>query len=224
MNSIKNTALAKVLSLVVITIILCIPLAQIGSLINERGDSQHQAAAELANTYAGQQTLLGPFIVVPYVEHWIETTPGEKGAVIRTARTREGDHFIYPKKLDLSGALLPEERYRGIFRVLFYKLRASITGTLPPLDTAGILRKEKDSRIETGTPYFALALGDMRGIEGMPSFKAAGESLKIAQRIPAASSSSWLSRGIHAPLTGEALPRRAQSRTVAMPASKPIST
>lgn len=205
MNSIKNSALAKVLSLVVITIILCIPLAQIGSLISERGDSQNQAAMELANTHAGQQTVIGPLLLVPYTERWFEETRNEKGAKSRIARSRDGTHIVFPQKLDIQGSLTPQERYRGIFTVLFYNLKGHITGSLPALDPANIARTEKDSTLELHTPHMALALGDVRGIEGAPALKAEGEALAFAQRVPGAAEGSWLGKGVHAPLKGQAL-------------------
>ena len=53
----RHSVLIKVLGLLVLTVLLCIPLAQIESLTRERGNSQREAAAELASTYTGAQTL-----------------------------------------------------------------------------------------------------------------------------------------------------------------------
>lgn len=55
-ETLRNSALIKVLMLLALTLLLCIPLLQIGWLIDERGGSQQQAARELAASHAGPQT------------------------------------------------------------------------------------------------------------------------------------------------------------------------
>lgn len=69
-KSLRNSVLFKVGVLVLLTLLLCIPLDEIGSLINERGSSRREAAKELGQTYAGRQTLVAPLLVVPYTERW----------------------------------------------------------------------------------------------------------------------------------------------------------
>jgi inner membrane protein len=49
-QTLRHSALVKVLALVALTLLLCIPLAEIASLIRERGQSQAEAAQELAST------------------------------------------------------------------------------------------------------------------------------------------------------------------------------
>lgn len=200
-----NSALIKVLALLAVLAILTIPLAQIRSLIDERGHSQQQAAAELAETHAAAQTVIGPLLVVPYVERWFEDERDNKGGVKRVAQSREMTHYVFPVKLDIQGELSTQKRYRGIFTVLFYKLQARMQGRLPAFDPALLPRTQKDSKLEIGEPAIAMALGDVRGIEGTPVLDAAGERLRFAQRIPGAGTGSWLGRGVHAPLTGAAL-------------------
>lgn len=114
-NFLQNSVLAKVLALVLLTILLCLPLARIGALIEERGNSQRQAAEELAQTHAGPQTLIGPVLVVPYLERWTEPQLDEHGKLrTRIARSKQMTHLVFPEKLAIQGKLEPQERYRGI--------------------------------------------------------------------------------------------------------------
>ncbi|MEO5736382.1 MAG: inner membrane CreD family protein, partial [Variovorax sp.] len=95
-QALKNSMLLKVIGLVLLTLLLCIPLAEIGSLNRERGRSQQEAAQELASTYAGSQTVIGPLLVVPYVERWNETQRDAKGMVIGSvARSKELTHIVF---------------------------------------------------------------------------------------------------------------------------------
>ncbi len=217
----RNSALSKILMLLAVLLVLCVPLSQIGSLIEERGNSQEQAATELAATYAGPQTVVGPLLVVPYVERWTteeerpvkikvkerDETEVEKTVLrmVRTSHARERAHIVFPTRLDVQGTLAPQERYRGIFTVPFYNLQARITGSLPPFDPAAVQRAVKDSTLEFGAPVLALALGDVRGIDGAPQLIAGSETLRFGQRIPGASAHAWLAAGVHAPLAGAAL-------------------
>ncbi len=215
----KNTALTKVLTLIAVFIVLCVALAQIGSLVTERGNSQQQAAAELADTYAGPQKLVGPMLVVPYIERWTEEkrVPApkpdvtfadekeKKDILVRVPRTKKMAHIVFPQKMDLNASLTPQERYRGLFKVLFYHLKGNVTGTLAPFDPATIPRSEKDSTLELLPPVVAVSLTDMRGIDDSPVLKALGSDMPFLPGIPGGREGTWMSSGIHAPLTGAAL-------------------
>jgi inner membrane protein len=205
-DMLRNSVLAKVLALLAITILLCIPLGQIGGLIAERGDSQRHAAQELAASHAGAQVVVGPLIVVPYVERWTEEQRNDKGELkARIARSKPMTHLVFPEKTDLKGTLTPQERYRGIFTVLFYDLDGAWRGNFPAFDPAAIAHTEKDSTVELQAPAFAFGLQDVRGIQGAPGLLLAGERTKFMPRIPGSADGSWLARGIHAPLAGAAL-------------------
>lgn len=205
-DALKNSVLMKILLLIGLMLLLCIPLAQIDWLVQERGASQQRAAAELAETYAGPQTLIGPVLVVPYVERWTEEQRDAEGKLkARIPRSRQLAHLVYPDKLDLSGTVTPQERHRGIFSVLFYDLQGGWRGSFAPFDPAALAHSEKDSTLELQAPAFAFALSDVRGIQGMPALQLAGEALRFVPRIPGVGEGSWLANGVHAPLAGAAL-------------------
>lgn len=205
-DALKNSVLMKIFLLIGLMLLLCIPLAQIDWLVQERGASQQQAAAELAGTYAGPQTLIGPVLVVPYVERWTEEQRDADGKLkARVARSRQQAHLVYPDKLDLSGTVTPQERHRGIFSVLFYDLQGGWRGSFAPFDPAVLVHSEKDSTLELQAPAFAFGLSDVRGIQGTPALQLAGEAQRFVPRIPGVGEGSWLANGVHAPLAGAAL-------------------
>lgn len=202
----KNSVTLKLLTLLLLTLLLCLPLARIGWLVSERGATREQAAQELAATYAGAQTLIGPVLLVPYVERWSEAQLDEQGKLKgRIARSRQATHLVYPEKLEISGTVSPQERQRGIFSVLFYDLQGAWTGSFAPTHAAGIPRTEKDSTVELLPPSLAFGLSDVRGIQGSPVLLLAGEALRFVPGMPFAAEGSLLASGIHAPLTGAAL-------------------
>ena len=206
-KSLRNSVLFKVGVLVLLTLLLCIPLAEIGSLINERGGSRREAAEELGQTYAGRQTLVAPLLVVPYTERWSEEQRNAAGNVTGTAaKTKSLTHIEFPETLHIEGRMTPQQRYRGIFNVLFYTFNAELAGRFAAFDLASIPHSEARSVIETGTPYLALGVSDLRGLDGSPALTLAGESLRFMQRVPGlGKKDAWLAGGIHAPLAGAAL-------------------
>jgi inner membrane protein len=206
LQQLRRSVLGKVIGLMVLTVLLCIPLSQISLLNQERGRSQQEAAQELADTYTGAQTLIGPLLVLPYVESWMEAQRDASGLVIgQQLRSKKMIHLVFPQKLAIDGRLTPQERYRGIFRIPFYTLDASLEGAFPALAPDAVPHSEKASRIEPGVPYVLLDVSDLRGLDGSPGLRVHAESLRFAQRAPGVPLDARLGNGIHAPLAGAAL-------------------
>ncbi len=202
----RHSVIAKVLGLLLLTLLLCIPLARIDVLNNERGDSQREAAEELARTYASAQTLVAPVLIVPYVERWTATQRDAKGRITGTeVRSRLQRHVVFPDTLDIDGSLTPQMRYRGIFKIPFYAFKATLSGGFAGFNPETISRNEDDSRIEIGIPFVALHVSDLRGLDGSPSLIVGGEKLAFAQRIPGLAEKSPYADGLHAPLSAQAL-------------------
>ena len=201
----RDSMLVKSLMLLLLLGVLCIPLWQIENLIDARGDSQQAARDELALTHVGPQKLIGPLLVVPYVESWQVAQRNERGEQIGLEPKSELRWQLqFPQQLDVNGSLVPQERYRGIFKVPFYKLSAKLGGHFAPLKPDQLPRRVKGSSIELLPPVLALALSDPRGLEGAPKLALNGEALAFARGVPHVPEKSWLAAGVHAPLSAAA--------------------
>ncbi|KLN56622.1 cell envelope integrity protein CreD [Variovorax paradoxus] len=206
LKALQGSMLVKVAGLLMLTLLLCIPLAEINSINRERGHSQREAAEELAATYAGAQTVVGPLLLVPYVERWMEPLRNAQGKVIsQEARSKEMTHVVFPDKLHIEGSMAPHERYRGIFRIPFYTLNATLGGGFAAFDPKSVAHSETDSRIEFKAPFVVVGVSDLRGLDGSPSIAMNGEALRFRQRVPGLADDASLADGVHAPLTGAAL-------------------
>ena len=209
-----RSALAKVLMLVLLTGLLGIPLAMIGGLIQERGQSRWLAAQALAEAHAGPQTVIGPVLLVPYVERWVEEKRDAEGTTRRVAHARQKAHLVFPETTVFDGRLEPQERYRGIFKVLFYEWRGGVAGRFAAFDPSRIPRAEKDSVIEAQAPLLALGLRDVRGLQGTPVLELAGQSASFQPRPATVPADSWLADGIHAPLSTSAAQALREGRAI----------
>ncbi|MCR6478919.1 cell envelope integrity protein CreD [Variovorax sp. ZS18.2.2] len=206
LKALQTSVLAKVAGLFFLMLLLCIPLAEIDSINRARGDSQQEAAQELANTYAGPQTMVGPLLLVPYVERWMEPLRDAQGKMIgQEARSKEMTHVVFSDQLHIAGSMTPQERYRGIFKIPFYTLNATLTGGFAAFNPNAVAHSETDSKIELKAPFIAFNVSDLRGLDGSPALAVNGEALRFKQRVPGIADDSWFADGIHAPVTGAAL-------------------
>jgi inner membrane protein len=196
-----QSALTKAIVLAVLTLLAALPLAQISGLIAERGASRQAAANELAARHAGPQVVTGPFLVIPYTERWTEVQRDDKGNFKqRVERSEQYAHLVFPERTDLRGTLAAQERYLGIFTVLFYGLQGEMSGRFPAFDPAALAQHQKGSTIEAQPPVLAFATSDLRGLQGAPGLTLAGAPGRWQPRVPGLPTSTWLEQGIHAPL------------------------
>jgi inner membrane protein len=205
-NMLAHSALTKAIVLALLALLAALPLAQIGGLVDERGESRTYAAQQLAARHAGPQVVTMPVIVLPYIERWTEMQLDDTGKVRqRIEHAQQRGHIVFPESADLQGRLTADERYLGIFTVLFYNLKGSFSGRFPAFDPASIARTHKDSVIDAQPPVLAFAASDLRGLQGAPAVSIAGAPGRWQPHVPGAAPDSWLAQGIHAPLPAAAL-------------------
>ena len=209
MNRFKNwrdSMLIKGAVLLLLLLLLCIPLSQIEWVIHDRQSTEQAAVQELAQTYVGPQTLVGPVLVVPYVERWEVAERNERGQPTELQpRSEQRYQLFFPQQTDLVGTLAPQLRYRGIFTVPFYQLQGQMQGRFAPFAPSQLVQQVRGSTIEVQTPALVLSVSDLRGLQGVPQLRVAAAPLSFERRalhIPAA---GWLSAAVHAPLSGAAL-------------------
>ena len=204
-KTLRHSALAKVALLMLLMLLLCIPLGEIGSLVSERRNSRDEAAQELAASHAGAQTLTGPLLLMPFTERWTEAQRNSEGKVIGQVPMQKQRHLLLmPEQLRMEGEMTPESRYRGIFEVLFYKLDAQLGGRFP-VPAGAPHPSEAGGQLVAGTPVLAVALSDVRGIVGMPQATLGGVALKFQPGLPQGLEGLMNGQGIQAPLPPDAL-------------------
>lgn len=202
----RHSVLAKIATLLLLTLVLAIALARIDALNDERGRTQQEAADELARTHAGSQRLAGPLLILPYTQHWQEQEASTDGKrqVLR-ARSQRMQLILYPERLHLDGQMAPQERYRGIFKIPFYTLQAKLEGHFAPFAPARIVPDKAGGRIEMLPPFIVWQVSDLRGLDGSPTLLAEGEAQAWRQGLPEDSPGGAGPGALHAVLSGAAL-------------------
>lgn len=159
-------------------LLLMIPLAMINGTISERQFYRNEAVQSVERSYAGKLKFAGPVMIVPFEDVETVITVNEKGEEKQHKETSNSYWVFYPRSLDASGAMVPDERELGIHKVRTYewnaKMKAVFDFNTP--DTGSPLVKRT-----IGSPYLSFLMNDTRGLKGTPKLTVAGKSREINQ-------------------------------------------
>lgn len=151
-NFLKNQTLtAKIAIVVVLTLLMLIPIGMVKSLIKEREGNKQAEQTEMGSRWGGRQLLTGPVLVLPYKQDI-----NEKNAP---------SNFIYclPEEYNITGDLKPEERTRGIQKILSYQSAMHIDGKFifPDCSEIGV----DASLVLWDEAYLVMGISNLQGIK-----------------------------------------------------------
>jgi inner membrane protein len=134
------------------------PLAVLSGLTGERRERRDQAAAELAQAWAGELTVSSPVIVLP-VEYRYTDSLGRPAFGTRHV-------LVAPESLELTGTLTPQVRQRGIFAIPLFTFDATLSGKFRRPSAAAF--GTDVARVRWDRAAFLLPLGDYRALAESP--------------------------------------------------------
>lgn len=152
----RRSVTLKLLSIGILTLLMLIPTGMISSLVQERKMLRDQSLNEVSSKWGRRQLVGGPVLTVPYTVSSVDA----KG---NTEYHTEYAHFL-PDELNVSGNLVPEKRYRGIYVVVLYKTNLKISGKFDPVKWKSLGIAEKDLRFNEAT--LSVGISDLKGVNG----------------------------------------------------------
>ena len=155
--------LGKALALVAIVLFLILALGQVSGVVAERQGRLQEAERSVAASLAGDQQLIGPMLQRRCVETWFDAI-GDGKDLKRVAQRREVLLVAPPKQLDIDANATLEPRYRGLFKINGYVLKADLTAQWATLDDLAPRPEHAGSQLHCDEPIVVVALGDPRGI------------------------------------------------------------
>ncbi|MDB5191826.1 MAG: creD [Segetibacter sp.] len=183
----SNKTLIKGVITGVLILVMLIPTVFINNLVHEREARQREVVAEISNKWATAQTVIGPYIVVPYLE------------TFRTAdnieQTQEKLVTLIPEQIKVDGTVDPQERKRSIYTVLLYRSSLNGSGVFkiqPPADIDLNKLVLKDAKL-------CIGINDFKGIEEKVTVSLNGEAYDLTPGLPGQNNQKGLSASI--PLT-----------------------
>ncbi len=198
----QKSLLYKMIAIVGLTILICIPLALIQATIGSRMAFRDQAVASIAADSVGEQTLIGPVLVIRYKEEYeeeVQTINAGVRKVELAKRSANRRHLVFPNELRVAGAIDTDRRYRGIHQVLVYTGQHAFSGDFALPAAADLPHVQANSRITPGRPYVALGIGDVRGIRNIPTIKWDGKDFEFQQGTGIAAYTSGLHAEVDVP-------------------------
>lgn len=186
----------KILTVLALTAAMLPPLGQINDTASDRQRHRQQAVETVSRSTAGAQTVAGPVLYVPWTRRILVTRVDAAGVERREPREESGTWTFFPTTLHAAGTLRPTPRRLGLHEVRIYeldaRLRATFSVQIPGDDDPAAPRR-------IGRPQLGIAIGDVRGLVGLPSLKLDGRPLRLEQGLGGQAGS-----GVHANLVSPA--------------------
>ncbi len=153
-EKISNSVTIKLASIAFLILILLIPGSMIQSLIYERENARESTIREISSKWGYEQTIVGPVLNIPFKKSFVDANG-------KITVTKDYVHIL-PDKLDISGNVNPEKRYRGIYEVVVYNSKLNFSGTFVPLSASTL--NLNDAEISWEDAFISIGIPDMRGI------------------------------------------------------------
>jgi inner membrane protein len=171
-----RSATFKLVAICILILLLLIPASMVTSLIYERQGRKEGVIDEINQKWGEAQTLIGPVISIPYLEHFKD----DKGKTITVTRYL---HYL-PDNVHIDSRITPHVRYRGIYKAVLYSTTLSVNGSFPqaPIDELRLAPED----ILWQDAFISLGISDMRGIRERISAAFDGNSLSMEPGVETA--------------------------------------
>lgn len=187
-EAISQSVTFKLISIGLLILLLIIPQSMINDLILERENRMRSTVYEVSDKWSHSQVVSGPYLIIPYKTYVEATEKSPARTIIRYAT-------FLPDALDINSDVKPEERYRGIFKVIVYKTKLSLSGQFPKPDFTSWDISEED--ILWSKAMLNIGISDLRGIEEEVALKQGNSKMAF---LPGVSENALSGSGIHLPL------------------------
>ncbi|HVK56942.1 MAG TPA: cell envelope integrity protein CreD [Burkholderiales bacterium] len=178
----QKLLLYKAIAVLGLVLLIIVPISFIRDVVQERQERQAETVNDISSSYAGAQTIVGPILVVPYTNEYVEKELDEKGNVKKlTPRRIERRLLYFPRTLNIDGALDTDFKHRGLFRVLVYDWQAKVSGAFDLPAKPAFERDRDDSRVVVGHPFIIISVEDLRGLLRQPTAEVNGKPVTFEQ-------------------------------------------
>lgn len=186
-NWTRNSVMLRIFTIAILVLLLLIPVSMVQDLIRERERRQNTAIQEVSSKWGNSQTINGIILTIPYMTY---VKVHQDKDQFKMVEKKQYAHFL-PDDLKISGEILPEIRYRGIYKVIVYQSKLEISGSMPKPSFEDW--KIKDSDILWDEASVSLGLSDLRGIQEAVNLQWNGKSYQFD---PGVISSDIINEGI----------------------------
>lgn len=153
----------KLLLIGFLTLALLIPLNMVEGVINERSWRHKEVLGDIARQHGGEQRLVGPYLLAPYVTESTITVPATKDQPARKRLVRgEGYAVILPEELKVKADLAHAMRVRGVYSAPVYGADVNVAGSFVTPDLQAVIPNLKS--VQWAQAAVVLGLSDLTGL------------------------------------------------------------
>jgi inner membrane protein len=161
----RNSLAIKLFIIGFLAIILLVPISMIRSVVMERMQRQKEAIAEISSKWGHSQRIVGPVLTIPYKTYTYNDNQ-EK------INIEKNEMILLPDDLKIDTEIIPEVRYRGLFRVVVYSSKIHLNGNFK---TPQINISHQNTEVEWSDAFLSVGISDLRGIRESVNFIWNGE-------------------------------------------------
>lgn len=168
----------KLLIVCVLALLMTIPAFFVSSLVVERMERRQEVVREISSHVGGQQTILGPTLLIPY------TAPMPSGDL------KHGIYVVFPVQASASIRTMTEERHRSLFTVPVFRadMKLEATFNLSGTPTAA----PAEAQLDWDHAEFVLGVSDTKGALSDGLLTVEGKTLAL---VPASATSDVVIAG-----------------------------
>lgn len=141
-------------------------LSAVQGVVKERQGRQAEAARGVADSLAGEQTLLGPILLRRCTERWLVE---EGDGAARKVRPEQRDFTLAsaPATLAINASADMAPRHRGLFKVNAYTAKATVQARWTDLSALVPRPRHEGASLTCEDPVLSVAVGDARGLRNV---------------------------------------------------------
>ena len=177
--------------ILILIFILLIPATMVQDLIHERTLRQQEAIHEVSSKHAGDQTVTGPILTIPYRVYQKVVVNNDGDIEKKRKYTTEYLHVL-PEALNVVGEITPERRKRGLFEVVVYGSDLNVNGHFNKLNIVNQGIPLEDFELENA--FVTIGITDLKGVTDQVEIEMLDSS---AMFNPGLLSSDVVGSGLH---------------------------
>jgi inner membrane protein len=174
----QTALIYRVASILFLVLLLLIPLGMIQGVVSDRQHLQTQVETTIANSFAGSQRVIGPVLVIPYIEHETQITVNDKGREVKHVKEHSRQIFIVPELLHFDGSAEIDTKQKGLYKALVYQTKGIWRARFDVPANLGLTISP--NVITAGRAYLAFGVSDLRGLRGTPKITWEGLAVRVA--------------------------------------------
>jgi inner membrane protein len=190
----------KLITIFILFLLLLIPLEIVKELVRERKNYHYRVKEDIAKSWAEQQTVAAPIIVIPFEEviqaekHTYEN--GIKSTSMQT-NTVQKHKYLLPQTLEVDGNVITKNLARAIYEVPVYSADLTLKTVFNTNDIKQALIDISSKENATlQRPYIIMGVSDPRGFD-LVELQLNGDDITL---LPGANKQTIVKSGTHAHL------------------------